>query len=261
MQTVSDLKVKVFADGADKATMLELYSNAWVKGFTTNPTLMRKAGVTDYESFAHEILSCIKDRPVALEVLADDIETMERQARYLAAWGENVYVKIPITNTKGDSTLAAVRRLSREGIKLNVTALLTLQQVRDSAAALADGAPACISVFAGRIADTGRDPVPIMTEAGEIVHRYPQIELIWASPREVLNVFQANSISCDIITATPDILKKLSLVGKDLLEYSRETVSMFYEDACKSGFVLSGCPQELRAGPAVAAAAPAREVA
>jgi len=242
--SISDFKVKLFADGADKAAMLELYGNSWIQGFTTNPTLMRKAGIRDYEAFAHDILGCIKDRPISFEVFADDVDEMYQQALQIAGWGENVYVKLPITNTKGKSTLGVARDLTRQGVKLNITALLTLDQVRDTAEALGGGAPSCVSVFAGRIADTGRDPVPVMKTAADLCHRHPGMELIWASPRELLNVLQADAIGCDIITATPDVLKKLSLIGKDLDEYSRETVQMFYEDACKSGFRLSGSKAE-----------------
>ena len=238
--SASNFKVKLFADGADKAAMLELYRNPWIKGFTTNPTLMRVAGIRDYEAFARDILSSISDRPISFEVFADDPDEMYQQALEIAGWGENVYVKIPITNMKGESTLGVARELSRGGVKLNITALLALDQVRDTANALDGGAPSCVSVFAGRIADTGRDPVPVMKAAAELVHQHPGMELIWASPRELFNVIQADSIDCDIITATPDVLKKLSLLGKDLLEYSRETVQMYYDDARKSGFTLTG---------------------
>jgi transaldolase len=234
----SALQVKLFADGADKAAMLELYRNPLIKGFTTNPTLMRKAGITDYEAFAKDIVQAIPDRPISLEVFADDFAEMERQARKITTWGENVYVKIPVTNTKRVPAYDLVRRLSHEGIKLNVTAILTMEQVRAVVEALAGGAPSNVSVFAGRIADTGVDPVPVMAAVVEMLKPHPGMELIWASPRELLNVFQANSIGCHIITATPDILKKLSLVGKDLGDYSLETVQMFYEDAQKSGFRL-----------------------
>jgi transaldolase len=236
MKSISDLRIKIFADGADIAGMLEMYRNPLIRGFTTNPTLMRKAGVRDYEAFARDILAAIPDRPISLEVLADDFVEMERQARAIASWASNVFVKIPVTNTRGDSAADLVRRLSHDGIQLNVTALLTLDQVRRTAAALEGGAPASISVFAGRIADTGVDPVPVMAEAVEILRPRPEIELIWASPRELLNVFQADAVGCHIITATNDILKKLSLVGKDLAEYSLETVAMFYNDAVASGF-------------------------
>ena len=238
MSLLENLKVKLFADGADKSTMLELYRNPLIQGFTTNPTLMRKAGITDYEAFARDILQHISDRPISLEVFADDFGHMDRQARKIATWGENVYVKIPVTNTRRESAVNLICRLTNSGVRVNVTALLTIEQVRDVARALAGGAPSCISVFAGRIADTGRDPVPMMTEAVAIIREHPSIELIWASPRELLNVFQADSIGCHIITATSDILKKLSLVGKDLDEYSLDTVKMFYTDAKSSGFEL-----------------------
>jgi transaldolase len=234
----ANLKVRLFADGAEKASMLALYADPRIQGFTTNPTLMRKAGIRDYEAFAHDILEAIPDRPISLEVFADEFDEMERQARKIATWGKNVYVKIPVTNTRRESTAGLVHRLSHDGIQLNVTAILTLDQVRVITDALAGGAPSDVSVFAGRIADTGRDPVPMMASAVEILRPHPQIELIWASPRELLNVFQADAIGCHIITATPDILKKLSLVGKDLTEYSLETVKMFAGDAEASGFSL-----------------------
>jgi len=235
----SDLKLKLFADGADKAAILELYGKPYIKGFTTNPTLMRKAGISDYETFARDILASIKDRPISFEVFADDFGEMEEQARYIASWGENVYVKIPVTNTKRQPSYKLVRRLTLAGVKVNVTALLTLEQVHEVTQALGGGAPAYVSVFAGRIADTGRDPVAVMAAAMAIMRSQPQVELIWASPRELLNVFHAESIGCHIITATPDILKKLSLVGKDLADYSLETVAMFFDDASKAGFTLS----------------------
>ena len=234
----SDLSVKLFADGADKAAMLDLYRNPLIRGFTTNPTLMRKAGVGDYEVFARDVLSVIRDRPISFEVFADEFDEMERQARIIAAWGPNVYVKIPVTNTRRERSLDLACRLSHAGIKLNVTALLTLDQVRDVSAALAGGAPSCVSVFAGRVADTGRDPVPLMAAAVELVSIHPGMELIWASPRELLNIFQADAIGCHIITATSDILNKLPLAGKDLHDYSLETVRMFHSDARRSGFAL-----------------------
>lgn len=234
----SDLNVKLFADGADRATMLELYGNPAIRGFTTNPTLMRKAGISDYEAFARDILAAIPDRPISLEVFADDFSEMERQARKIATWGPNVYVKIPVTNTAAEPALQLIECLSHTGIKVNVTAILSLGQVRDVVNALAGGSPSNVSVFAGRIADTGRDPVPLMAAAMEMIAIHKGIELIWASPRELLNVFQADAIGCHIITATSDILKKLSLVGKNLEQYSLETVEMFYTDARKSGFQL-----------------------
>jgi transaldolase len=232
--TVHDLKVKLFADGADKAAMLGLYANPMIRGFTTNPTLMRKAGISDYEAFARDILCEIRDRPISLEVFADEFDEMERQARLIATWGPNVYVKIPVTNTRRESALDLIHRLSH--VRLNITAMMTLGQVRDVAAALAGGAPSNVSVFAGRIADTGRDPVPLMAKAVEMVSVHPGMELIWASPRELLNIFQADAVGCHIITATPDVLQKLSLVGKDLDDYSLDTVKMFYTDAAKSGY-------------------------
>jgi len=231
-----DLKIKLFADGADKAAMMGLYRNPLIQGFTTNPTLMRKAGIADYEAFARDILSEIRDRPISLEVFADEFGEMERQAQLINSWGPNVYVKIPVTNTRREPALDLIHRLSHAGIRLNITAILTLDQVRTTAAALAGGAPSYVSVFAGRIADTGRDPVPLMAKAVEMVSVHPGMELIWASPRELLNIFQADSIGCHIITATSDVLKKLALVGKDLDEYSLDTVKMFHSDATKSGF-------------------------
>jgi len=238
MKKISELKVKLFADGADRTEMLALYANPLIRGFTTNPTLMRKAGISDYESFACDILAAIPDRPISLEVFSDEFPEMERQARKIAGWGENVYVKIPVTNTRGEPSLPLIRRLSQAGIRLNVTALLTLEQVRQVGAALEACSAGCVSVFAGRIADTGRDPAPLMREAVCLLRPYPQLELIWASPRELLNVFQADSVGCHIITATPDILKKLDLVGKDLDEYSLETVRMFREDAIKADYSI-----------------------
>ncbi len=233
-----DLRVKIFADGADKAGMLEMYRKVYIKGFTTNPTLMRKAGVNDYRSFALDMISLITDRPICFEVLADDSSTMERQAREIASWGEHVYVKIPVTNRDGESTHRLVHRLSLNGVKVNVTALMTVEQVRVVAEALVDGAPSYVSVFAGRVADTGRDPVLIMARSVEALQIAPNAELIWASPRELLNIFQADAIGCHIITVTNDILKKLDLVGKDLDEYSLDTVRMFYDDAASAGFRL-----------------------
>ena len=218
--------------------MLGLYANPAIQGFTTNPTLMRKAGVTDYQAFARDILSAIPDRPISFEVFADEFEEMERQAYRISSWGTNVYVKIPVTNTRGESSCGLIERLSRGRVKLNVTALLTLEQVRRVRDALAGGAPSYISVFAGRIADTGRDPVPLMAAAVELLRPHPHMELIWASPRELLNVFQADAVGCHIITTSTDILKKLQLVGKDLAAYSLDTVKMFFEDARASGFEL-----------------------
>lgn len=238
MKRIDQLSVKIFADGADLAGMLELYRQPYVKGFTTNPTLMRKAGITDYRGFAKQVLAAIPDRPISFEVFSDEFSEMERQAREIASWGENVYVKIPVTNTRGDSACELVRRLSHAGVKLNVTALLPLAQVRDVVDAVAGGAPSCISVFAGRVADTGYDPLPLMTAAVEMLKVAPTAELIWASPRELLNIFQADAIGCHIITVTHDILKKLTNVGRDLEDYSLDTVKMFHSDATQAGFVL-----------------------
>jgi len=238
MPSVNQLKVKVFADGADKAGMLEMYKNPHVKGFTTNPSLMRKAGVIDYEAAARDIAKAIPDRSISFEVFADDFAEMERQARRITTWGKHVSVKIPITNTKKESALPLVRKLSQEGIALNVTALFTLEQVQGVVDAVKGGAPCFVSVFAGRIADTGVDPVPIMAESVQRLRAAPNTELIWASPRELLNIFQADEIGCQVITVTNDIIKKLSLVGKDMNEYSLETVKMFYEDGKAAGFKL-----------------------
>ncbi|HEV2677218.1 MAG TPA: transaldolase [Aliidongia sp.] len=236
MSTVPN--IKIFADGADKADILRLHADPGISGFTTNPTLMRKAGIVDYEAFAKDILTHVTDRPISFEVFSDDMPEMERQAQKIAGWGANVYVKIPVTNTLGQPTYELQRRLAARKVQLNVTALMTLDQVRRVSDALEDHAPSNISVFAGRIADTGIDPLPVMAEAVEIVRRFPRQELIWASPRELLNIFHAASIGCHIITVTADVLKKLALVGKDLQEYSLETVKMFREDAVAAGFKL-----------------------
>jgi len=238
MKPLTELKVKLFADGADRAGMLAMYANPLIKGFTTNPTLMRKAGVEDYGAFARDIVVAIPDRPISLEVFSDDFEEMERQGRKLAALGTNVYVKIPVTNTRGDSSVPLIGRLARAGIKVNVTAMMTFAQVRVVSEALAGGPSACVSIFAGRIADTGQDPVPLMREVVQFLRRVPNVELIWASPRELLNIFQADAIGCHIITATNDILAKLALVGKDLGAFSLDTVRMFREDAVKAGYSL-----------------------
>jgi transaldolase len=238
MKTVSDLRVAIFADGAEKAGMLEMYAKPYIKGFTTNPTLMRKAGVADYESFARDILQAIPDRPISFEVFADEFIEMARQARKIATWGRNIRVKIPITNTRRESSVPLCERLTQEGIPLNVTAIFTLEQVQAVVDVVKGGAPTYVSVFAGRVADTGADPVPVMAEAVRRLAVAPNIELIWASPREVLNVFQADAIGCHIITVTNDILKKLSLVGRDLGDYSLETVKMFYDDGRAAGFAL-----------------------
>jgi transaldolase len=238
MKTIADLKVKIFADGADKAGMLEMYAKPYIKGLTTNPTLMKKAGITDYRAFCRDILTHINDKPLSFEVFSDDFDEMERQAMEIASWGDNVYVKIPVTNTKNETSYSLVRKLSDQKVKLNVTAIMSLKQVRDVVSSLNPIVPSYVSVFAGRIADTGRDPVPMMTAAVELLKLAPAAELIWASPRELLNIFQADSIGCQVITVTNDILKKLSLVGYNLESYSLDTVKMFYADAVTAGFKL-----------------------
>jgi len=236
--TLTELRTKIYADGADLHGMLAMYQQPHIRGFTTNPTLMRKAGITDYAAFARQVLAAVPDRPISFEVFSDEFADMERQACEIATWGEHVYVKIPVTNTRREPAFELVRRLSHGGVKVNVTAIMTLDQVRAVTNALAGGVPSNISVFAGRIADTGRDPVPHMQAALDIMTKAPTAELIWASPRELLNVFQADDIGCHIITVTNDILKKLSLVGKDLDDYSLDTVKMFYDDASAAGFKL-----------------------
>ncbi|WP_341679161.1 transaldolase [Niveibacterium sp. SC-1] len=238
MTSIDQLKVKIFADGADRAGMLEMSAQPFIKGLTTNPTLMRKAGITDYRAFCKEILQGIKDKPLSFEVLSDDFAEMERQALEIASWGENVYVKIPVTNTKQETCYALVKRLAEKKVKLNVTALMTRAQVRDVVAVLNSKVASYVSVFAGRIADTGRDPVPLMAAAVDLLKVNPEAELIWASPRELLNIFQADQVGCQVITVTNDILRKLSLVGCDLDEYSLDTVRMFYTDAVAAGFRL-----------------------
>jgi len=238
MKTLGELKVKIFADGADLDGILELYRNPYITGFTTNPTLMRKSGILDYEKFSRQILEHISDRPISFEVFSDEFSEMEYQARKIASWGKNVYVKIPVTNTRRESSAELICRLAAEGIKLNVTALMTLEQVSVVSKALEGHAPSYISVFAGRIADTGFDPMPLMKEAVEIMSPYQNQELIWASPRELLNIFHADAIGCHVITVTYDILRKLMLVGKDLDEYSLDTVKMFYHDAQKAGYYI-----------------------
>ncbi|HVR64452.1 MAG TPA: transaldolase [Polyangia bacterium] len=231
--------IKIFADGASLPDLTALAGNARIAGFTTNPTLMRKAGVRDYRAFAREVLQHITEKPISFEVFADEFAEMNRQAREIATWGGNVYVKIPVTNTRRESAAALVKALAADGVKLNVTAICTLAQVREVAQALAGGAPSVVSVFAGRVADTGRDPVPLMREALQICRdRDQSIELLWASPRELLNIVQAAEVGCDIITVTPDLLKKLELVGKDLGEFSLDTVKMFHRDAQDAGYKL-----------------------
>ena len=234
--TLTDLRTKIFADGAELAGMVAMYREPHIKGFTTNPTLMHKAGITDYRAFAKDVLAAIPDRPISFEVFSDEFADMERQAREIATWGEHVYVKIPVTNTRREPAYELVHRLSHAGVKLNVTALMTLEQVQAVVDALKGGAPSNVSVFAGRIADTGRDPVPHMRAALDILKAEPNAELIWASPRELLNIFHADQVGCHIITVTHDILGKLALVGKDLGEYSLDTVKMFYNDAVVAGF-------------------------
>jgi len=238
MTKLNELKVKVFADGADAKSILDHAAKPYVSGFTTNPTLMRKAGISDYEAFAREILSKIKDRPISFEVFSDDFDEMFVQARKIASWGSNVYVKVPITDTKGASVVPLLRRLAPEGIKLNVTAIFTIKQIEETAAALANAAPCYISVFAGRIADAGVDPIPTMKKALEIMAPHKQQELIWASPREVLNVVQADENGCHVITVTNDILNKLPALGKPLEQFSLETVQMFRSDALAAGFSI-----------------------
>ena len=238
MKSVADLSVKVFADGADMDGILEMYKKPYIKGFTTNPTLMRRAGVSDYRGFAKGLVMAIPDRPISFEVFSDEFEEMERQAREITTWGGNVYVKIPITNTRREPSHDLIKVLSSEGIKLNITAIMTPDQVRSVVACVQGGAPCFVSVFAGRIADTGRDPLPIMQEALKLMMPATNAELIWASPREVLNVLQADAIGCHAITVTNDILRKLDLIGKDLGDFSLDTVVMFHQDARAAGFEL-----------------------
>ena len=239
MRTLKDLKVKIFADGADKKGMLELNANSLIQGLTTNPTLMRKAGISQFEAFARDILQGITVKPVSFEVFSDEFPEMKRQAMKINSWAKNVYVKIPITNTRDESSLPLIRELANEGVKLNITAMLTPDQVRGVAQALPAKAPAFISVFAGRIADTGTDPVPLMLECKKILKDRPQAELLWASVREVLNIFQANDCGCEIVTVPHDILNKaLKLAGMDLKELSLDTVKMFAADAKGAGFSL-----------------------
>ena len=233
---VNDLRVKLFADGADLAVMAQMVANPLIKGFTTNPTLMRKAGVSDYAAFAREALAIVPDRPISFEVFSDDFGEMERQAMEIASWGANVFVKIPITNTKRQSSAALVSRLAAAGVQLNVTAILTEAQVAEIAKALSPRTACFVSVFAGRIADTGVDPVPVIVRSLALLRHLPKADVIWASPRELLNVFQADAVGCHVITATADVLNKLSLVGKDLTDYSLETVEMFRRDAVAAGF-------------------------
>lgn len=238
MNSSKNLKIKIFADGANVKEMVELYHSGIVQGFTTNPTLMRKDGVNDYEKFAKEVLSEIKDFPISFEVFSDDFESMEKEARKISSWGKNVVVKIPITNTKGESSVPLIEKLSNDGLSLNITAILTLEQVQQVMKVLNEKISSIISVFAGRIADTGRDPVPYIQKAKELVSKKKNVELLWASSRELLNLFQAEECGCDIITITNDILKKLKMVGKDLKELSLDTVKMFYNDAYNAGYKI-----------------------
>ena len=233
-----ELKIKLFADGANLDGMLEMYKKPFIKGLTTNPTLMRKAGVSSYKSFAREVLKNVTDKPVSFEVFSDDLDEMEREGLEIASWAENVYVKIPITNTQGKSTFTVVKKLAAAKCKVNVTALMTVKQAEYISLAFDPFVPSCMSVFAGRIADTGRNPEEIMQQSLQVIKHLPECEIIWASPRELLNIFQAEAIGCHIITATNDLLNKLTLVGKDLTEYSLETVKMFADDARKSGFSI-----------------------
>jgi transaldolase len=239
MTSIQSLRVQIFADGADLPGMIEMASKPHIAGLTTNPTLMRKAGITDYRAFALDVLAAIPSKPISFEVFSDDFAEMQDQAYEISSWGNNVFVKIPVTNTGGQPATALIQRLAYAGVKQNVTAIMTLEQVREVSAALSPGPQSYISVFAGRIADTGIDPMAIMSEAVRIMKPYPREQLIWASPRELLNIFHADSVGCHVITVTNDLLKKLDLVGKDLGAYSLETVKMFYDDACKAGFKLA----------------------
>ena len=238
MKKVEQLKVKIFADGAEKAGMLEMYAKPYIKGLTTNPTLMKKVGITDYRAFCKDILTSIKDKPLSFEVFSDDFAEMERQAMEIASWGDNVYVKVPITNTRRELIYPLIQKLAARKVKLNVTALMTLEQVKGTVEELDPAVPSYISVFAGRIADTGRDPLPLMVESLKAMKPNPNAELIWASPRELLNIIHADEIGCHIITVTNDILKKLSLLNYDLSEYSLDTVKMFYQDGKAAGFSI-----------------------
>jgi transaldolase len=239
MSRIADLNVKIFADGADFDGMVKMAHNPLIQGFTTNPTLMRKAGVNDYETFARRVLAAITDRPVSFEVFADDFPNMAEQARAIATWGPNVNVKIPVSTTKGQSSNELIRALSSEGVTLNITAIFTLDQVRGVASALDPSTPAIVSVFAGRIADTGVDPIPHMRACKEILASRPKAELLWASTRELLNIFHAEEAGCDIVTVPNEFLAKLNLIDKDLSEYSRETVQLFYKDATAAAYQIT----------------------
>lgn len=243
--SVDALKVRIFADGADLAGILELAKNPAIQGFTTNPSLMRQAGITDYAGFAQELLGHIKDRPISFEVFADEFDEMEVQAKAIAAWGPNVYVKIPVTNTRGDSSGPLIQRLSKAGVKLNVTAVFTVDQVWAVSEMLDSDTPAIVSVFAGRVADTGVDPVPVMSECLDVLRPWKNCELLWASPREIINIFQADEIGCHIITVTHATLQKLALIGKDLTGYSLETVTDFHRDAVSAGYAIEVPKEEV----------------
>lgn len=235
---LNELNIKIFADGADKTSIIELSKNPVIKGFTTNPTLMRKAGVVDYAAFAKDVLSVVKDKPISFEVFSDDFGEMERQANIIASWAQNVYVKIPITNTKGVSSFDLIKKLAAKGVKLNITAILTSAQVRHIIPALMPNVPVIISVFAGRVADTGIDPIPMMEECKAMLKPFPKYELLWASSRELFNIYQAEYVGAEIITVTPDILKKSEMIGVDHTELSVQTVKMFYDDGQKVGYTL-----------------------
>lgn len=232
------IKIKIFQDGADKNQILEASRDPLISGFTTNPSLMKKSGVKDYESFAKEVISKVTDKPISFEVFSDEINEMEREARVIASWGGKTYIKIPIMNSKGKSTCGLIKKLSDENFSLNITAIFTLEQVTEISKNINSDSKTILSIFAGRIADTGIDPIPLMTEAKEMIANNKNAELLWASPREVLNIFQAEECGCDIITATNDIIKKLDLFQKDLNEFSRETVEMFYKDAIEAGYKI-----------------------
>jgi len=246
MLNIKDLKIKIFADGADIKAMVEAYKEGIVKGFTTNPTLMKKNGITDYEAFAKEVLKNIPDRPISFEVFSDEFDEIEKQAKEIASWGKNINVKIPITNTKGQSSISLIKKLSDSGLSLNITAILTVEQVREVHKVLNPNTYNIVSVFAGRTADTGRDPMPYMIECSKILKPLPKTDLLWASSRELLNIFQAEAAGCQIITVTNDILKKLPNVGKDLTELSLDTVKMFYNDACQAGFKINTSKVEIK---------------
>lgn len=246
MPALNELKVKLFADGAELKVIAELNKNPWIKGFTTNPTLMRKANIADYKAFSLDVLKIVPDKPISFEVFSDDFDEMEAQANEIASWGNNVYVKIPVSNTRAEFSGPLIKRLADAGVQLNITAMMTPAQVTRVLACLSPGVPSCLSVFAGRIADSGRDPIPIMAECVKLLKSNPKAELIWASPRELLNIFQADAVGCHIITATNDVLSKLPNVGKDLDQYSLETVQMFRQDAVKAGFKIEVSKQEAK---------------